>query len=94
MPLTLASHQDEPSRQDAAVQARILAEQALSIVRHYGPRAVLLATADALTYYEQQATAGEPGTGEARAELAYAVQAARQAVAALDRETIRHFART
>ena len=86
MPLIL-DLTDEPQPQESAVQARILSDQAVSIVRQYGPSAVLQATADALSYYLTQAQPLEPGTTpDAYGAIADAVQANRRAAEALRRE--------
>ena len=86
--LILRLDQAEPLPQDSAVQARILADQAVQIVRQYGPAAVLQATADALTYYATDVQAGEPmSTTPAYDTTADAIQACRQAVHALRLES-------
>ncbi len=83
------------SRQDDAVQARVLADQAVAIVRQYGPRAVLQATADTLTYYladlQPDEAAGSPHAYQATAD---AIQACRHAARTIDRETLQRIART
>lgn len=90
MPLIL-----DLSRQDDAVQARILSDQAVAIVRQYGPRAVLQATADALMYYLAQQQPDDPGSSrEAYTDISDAIRECRRAVASLDRETYQHIARS
>lgn len=82
---------NEPGADPAqAAQTRILAEEALGIVRRYGPAAVLTATADALTYYAAQVQAGEPASSrEAYEALADAIAAMRKAQDALRTEASR-----